>query len=181
MRSEVIEFYKKHYVPKNMVLVMYTWRDDAAVECVLQEMLGKIANGTDGVPRTMVGECPYVPDIFSQILWIKSIRGNRKMRIRYMLADDCLDVEVSPHTYLIELLSYTGDGSLLHFLKKQGFAQSLYSSFTYDKNYGYGWFLIEMDLTEVGSRRYNEVISAVLAYIDIVKESPVKTETLVGI
>ncbi len=179
VRSEVIEFYEKHYLPQNMVVVVYTPRNINRVKIVVADRFGKVGYGEvqERVPRKN-DIPPYLPDAFLQILWIKSIQKHREISIKYVLPEESMDVEGKPQMYLSRLLSYREDGSLFYILREMCFISSLDPSFYYNYSYKYGAFSISIKLTEEGLQSYEEVIAMVLAYIEMLKKEPVNLRVL---
>lgn len=179
MRSEVIRFYKKHYLPQNMVVVVHTPRELRDVKRVVADAFGTIGRGiwTEDEPRKN-NIAPYLPDMFSEIFWIKSIEGYRRMAITYVLPEGCADVDMMQHTYLAEMLSSRGTNTLFGLLLCNDLATDVNPSFYYDHNYKYGVFSVAVDLTERGLEKYRTVIKIILALIDIVKCEPIDVEVL---
>ncbi len=178
LRAEAMEFYKKHHVPKNMVLVMLTRRNKESAKQVLAEMFGRIPMSTEGVPRRMVGECPYLPEIFSHILWVESESKCADLHVKYILPEESLSVEAPPHRYLAEMLLCDGEGSLIDCLAERGLVDNICTIFDAQRSYRYGEFHIEVRLTPMGLRRHRDVISIILAYIDALKDEPVRLDVL---
>ncbi len=179
MRAEVIEFYKKHYVPSNMVLVVYTPRDVETMKKLLIEKFGHVGGGgaTQKVPRRQDIQ-PYPSELFSKILWIKSIQNHRELCIKYIINDEHYDSETKPQMYLLKMLGYSEKGSLFSFLKEQNMATFVQSVFKHSHSYLYGVFSISLVLTDDGLAHYERVIATVLAYIEMLKEVDVNVRLI---
>ncbi len=179
MREEVIEFYNKHYLPQDMVVVIYTPRSVDSIKEVVAAKFSEVGNG-EVKKRTARNDdpAPYLPDAFSQVLWIESIQKRTEISIEYILPGECMDVYRKPQMYLVQLLSYRGEGSLYRQLWAQGLITSIDPSFCYDYSYGYGEFTITIKLTEDGLQNYEKVVAAVLAYIEMLQSEQVNERVM---
>lgn len=175
---EVAEFYRKHYIPQNMVLMVYTSRDIEHIKKFVVDAFGKVGGGNvvEKVPRRR--DIPvYLPEAFSRVLKVWT-SNNRTIYITYDMPDKCFDVEKKPHRYLINLLCGKNKGSLFNFLKETSLVTSLNASYNHNLQYGCGCFQICADLTERGLMSYEAVAAAIFAYIEMIRDEPVNIQAL---
>ncbi len=178
-RSEAIEFYEKHYLPQNMVILICTPRKIDYMKKMVVEKFGGIGAGVKKtrVPR-INSILPYPSQVFSRVLWVMGTQNVKQMTITYILPEECDDVDRKPHLYLKRLLEQKGKGTLSKFLREQSLIVSLTASFVYDHSYRYGKFVITVKMTGQGLQKYERVVAAILGYIEMVKERPVNLSVM---
>lgn len=71
------------------------------------------------------------------------------------------------------LIGHEGDGSVLSYLKKKGWALELSAGLSHGGN-GFDFFKISVTLTEAGLSNYVAVIEAIFEYIQMLKIEGVK-------
>lgn len=76
-----------------------------------------------------------------------------------------------PGAFLSHLIGHEGDGSILSYLKRKGWANSL-SSGCGSGATGFAFFKVHVDLTQAGLDHYEEVAGAVFKYIELLKQCP---------
>ena len=74
-----------------------------------------------------------------------------------------------PGSYVSNLIGHEGKGSILAYLIKEGLGTSL-SSGNYDSYNCYTEFSINIDLTEKGLQKVNDIIGYILYYINMLKK-----------
>jgi insulysin len=74
---------------------------------------------------------------------------------------------------LSHLIGHEGDGSVLSYLKKKGWALELSAGLSHGGN-GFDFFKISVTLTEAGLTQYVPVIEAIFEYIQMLKNEGVK-------
>lgn len=174
IRAEAMRFFRSHFVPANMVLVVYTPRDTQVLVKAVGQVFGSIqGSSAEKVARQAVGTQPYFPEVFSKVVWVKSVEERRELSIKYVLPEGCSNVRTAPELCLAELLSYCGDDSLVHYLREKGLVTDLGHKFYYDYNYKYGELIIRVRLTPKGLQKHREVITTILAYVRVVRRDRV--------
>ncbi len=69
-------------------------------------------------------------------------------------------------------MGHEGEGSILSLLKKKGYAISLSSGY-FTGSVGFAFFTIDVEVTDLGLDKYEEVITIVFEYIQMMRKSGV--------
>ncbi len=177
--AEVVEFYRKHYVPQSIIVAVQTSRSIEKVREVVVEKFGVIGGGktAEMVPR--ITDVPLrLPDAFLQIYWIKSVQNLTLINIIYTLPASSHSVDKKPHVYLTRMLSQMAEGSLFALLKQQDLIKTLSPQYIYNHEYEYGEFVISVGMPENGLSNSGRVIATVLAYMEMLRKEPVNEAIL---
>ena len=174
------EFFRRHYVPENMILTVYGDVDIIGFLGVVDEYALRLGERrTHGSQRPWNMELrPFPPEILTKILWVRSTNNMKELCIKYVLSSEALDHRTKMYKYVANILSYNGKGSLFSLLKRQRLATDLCTHFIPHRKYEYGSFSIVVSLTDKGLEQYKDVACTVLKYIERIKRTPVWTKVL---
>src|SRR5690606_38238775 len=89
-------------------------------------------------------------------------------KVSFDIPDDLPYWKSKPTSFLAHLIGEEGEGSLLSFLKKKGWALDLGTSTWWRM------FNIRVTLTEKGKENYTEILKAIFSYINLVKKEGLK-------
>jgi insulysin len=119
---------------------------------------------------------PFTSKESGQIIWYEKIAGGQHLDIIFNLDEILTKYQTKPLDYVSYLMKYSGEGSLIEYLKKFKLASKIevgvVSSFKLFSQYA-----VSVYLTEVGMRKIEEVVKLVFNYINLIKFNVIKSRT----
>ncbi|QFU22147.1 insulinase family protein [Shewanella eurypsychrophilus] len=166
LREELLDFYQTHYSSNIMTLCLVAPVSLTKLEKLAEHYFSKIIN------RQLTKHYPNVP-IYEQEqlksqLHIIPLKEQKRVAITFNLpAIDPL-YKHKPLTFISHLLGYEGYGSLLSYLKEQGYAINL-SAGGGVNGYNFKDYNVSIQLTEKGLTNLDSVIQCTFEYIELIK------------
>ncbi|MBL4827554.1 MAG: insulinase family protein [Spongiibacteraceae bacterium] len=168
LRDQLLAFYNTHYSANVMTLVVMGRESIEDLEVIVSEKFSAIPN-TD--KRIDAIEEPLFSDgSLPLYVTVKAEKDQRVLSIMFPTEEEMPYFQQKPMYYLGNIIGHEGQGSLLSYLKKRGWAESLSAGpgLSYK---GGGSFSIAIALTEKGLIKSDQVIRAVFQAINRVEDS----------
>ncbi len=169
IRDDLITFYDQYYSANLMTLVIYGPQDLKTLEQWAKKLFNPINNHNSTLasyPDRLFQELPL--DI--QIQPVKSLYS---LSFIFPLNQALNQYRKKTTQYIGHILGHEGEGSLLAWLKKKGWAEGL-SAGVGNKIRNNGTFQISISLSQEGLKHKEEISQQVFAYIRLLKEQGVK-------
>jgi len=162
-RGDVISFYRKYYSSNNMKLVIMSAQP-------LDQLMDWTHKYFTDVPNFGSQRPQYADDFFdantkNRLHFVKSIQDSEDMTVLFNIPNDKSYWESKPTLILSDILGHEGKGSLLSYLKGQGWALRLTAGPSVWRTFG-----IDITLTPSGRAHYEQVLGAIFQYIELVKQ-----------
>jgi len=109
------------------------------------------------------------------MLKVKSIKDIRMLTLSFITPAQREHYQLKPLQYLGSLLGYEGQGSLLAYLKKQGYANGLSTS-SHQESPLESYFQTSISLTPKGMAEIDQVIGSFFSFIEQIKLHGIKPE-----
>ena len=133
-RRALAAFYKEHYSPKRMRLVVLSRQGPAAlVRMVKQSFAGMPAGGVSEPPRW---DMPVRPKVGPRMVQYVPVREQRQLSLTWELPALFSRFKAKAGSYVSHLLGHEAEGSLAAVLKQRGLIESLSSGASTDQRYG---------------------------------------------
>ncbi|WP_220746565.1 insulinase family protein [Shewanella colwelliana] len=166
LRDELLAFYQQHYSANLMTLCMVAPLPLAKLKALAERYFTSIANGN--LLKQYPDIAIYEPQQLKQQINIVPLKEQRRVAITFALPAIDSFYKRKPLTFISHLLGYEGKGSLLSYLKEQGWASNL-SAGGGVNGYNFKDYNISIQLTEKGLTQLDEVIQAAFEYIELIK------------
>ncbi|KAI7693124.1 hypothetical protein SSS_03344 [Sarcoptes scabiei] len=172
IRDELLKFYQKWYSANMMCLCVLGKENlDELIKMVVP-LFTPIQNRNVEPPKWLIN--PYDQNSLMKQVQVVPVKDKRSLELIFVYPDELEHYKSSPGTYLSHLIGHESKGSLLSELKKRGLSSSLYSYF--DSKNGFGFFFINVDLSEKGLKQTDEIIILIFQYIKMLKETGPRKE-----
>ncbi|KAF7722305.1 Insulinase (Peptidase M16) [Apophysomyces ossiformis] len=171
IREELLKFHETYYSANLMKLCVLGQESLDQLTAWVVEKFSDVPNKDLKVP--MSKGHPLSPSELMTQIFIKSIKDNRTIDITFPFPDQTPYFKSRPAHYISHLIGHEGPGSILSHLKRKGWATSL-SAGSYDGGIGFAFFHVNIDLTEEGLDRYEDVVVSVFEYVEMLKQMGVK-------
>lgn len=168
LTEQLIRFYNKHYSASLMTLVVSGREPLAELSAMVVERFSAVANNHAKVIK--INQPLFEPGQLPLMLEIKPEKQQRTLSIGFPTADVTDHFRQKPLHYLGNIIGHEGRGSLLSYLKQQGWAEGL-SAGAGLSYAGGASFNISIKLTPVGVEHVDEIITAVFQALNRIGES----------
>ncbi|KAK4053747.1 metalloprotease [Microbotryomycetes sp. JL201] len=169
VRQRLIEWCDKHYSANvcKLVVLAKDPLDDIAKTVV--EKFSPAPN-KNLMPPEFPGS-PYSTDELKRTIFVKSVRDVRTLELSFPFPDESPLYMTKPGSFLSHFIGHEGEGSILSYLKKKGWANSI-SAGSGNGAAGFSFFRVHVDLTKDGLDHHEDVTSVIFAYIDLLRTNP---------
>ncbi|KAI5780940.1 Metalloenzyme, LuxS/M16 peptidase-like protein [Geopyxis carbonaria] len=171
VRDEFMQFHARHYSANVMKLVVLGREDLDTLEKWVVELFSDINN--KDLPDPKFEGQPLLKEHLLTQIFAKPVMDTRTIDLMFPFMDEEELYRTHPSRYAGHLIGHEGPGSLLAYLKKKGWANSLSAGASPVAN-GSAFFHVGIKLTEAGLAHYEEIVRIVFAYINLIKDEPPK-------
>ncbi|KAK0522926.1 metalloprotease [Tilletia horrida] len=166
VREELLKFHERHYSANVMKLVILG-RDS------LDQLTSWAVDKFSGVPNRSIAppSFPFSPLGDSQLktqVFYQTIKDQRALELVFPIPDQGPHFETKPAHIVSHFIGHEGQGSVLSYLKAQGWANSLGASGGSGAD-GFCFFKVIIDLTPAGLEHYEDVVRSIFRYINLLK------------
>ena len=167
-RTELLEFYDKHYSSNKMGLAILSTHSLDQLELWTRKYFSDIKNRKLEISR-------HDPESMDKketfrLVKIEPVKDIRELKLWFSIPGTRHLYESKPAQQLGFILGHEGEGSLLSYLKDKGWAITL-SAGASEFSRDYGAAVVTVGLTDKGLEDYKEVLKATIDYIDLMKQS----------
>ncbi|CAD6898866.1 unnamed protein product [Tilletia controversa] len=166
VRQELLKFHERHYSANVMKLVILG-RDN------LDQLTSWAVEKFSGVPNRAIAppSFPFSPMNKEQLktqVFYQTIKDQRALELVFPIPDQGPHFETKPAHIVSHFIGHEGQGSVLSYLKAQGWANSLGASGGSGAD-GFCFFKVVVDLTPAGLEHYEDVVRSIFRYINLLK------------
>lgn len=166
VREELLKFHQKWYSSNIMTLVVLGKQSLDELENLVVELFSDVKDKSVTAPTWP--EHPFPPELRRKKAYCLPVKDLRNLSIDFPIPDTRKYYKSGPGHYLSHLLGHEGPGSLLSALKAKGWCNSLVGGAQIGGR-GFGFFGVQVDLTEEGISHIEDIINLVFQYIALLK------------
>lgn len=172
-RDALIDFYNRHYDPRQMILALYGPQPLAALEQAAVTHFAAIPQRSQRPERAHM---PLFTDEHgARLLRYKPEKNIRVLTFTFAVPPVDAYFRENPTNYLMNLLGHEGEGSLHAWLKAQGWIQSLGAG-AGRVDAANALFEIEMELTEAGLQHVADIGDALFGYLALATRDGIRAD-----
>ncbi|WP_321146187.1 pitrilysin [Providencia alcalifaciens] len=174
LQDELVSFYKRYYSANLMNGVLYGDQSIEQLAKIANETFGRIPNFNASVPEVTI---PAVTDKEKGIVihYVPS-QPQKALQIEFSIKNNMADFRSKSDEYIGYLIGNRSPGTLSDWLISQGLAEGISASASPNADRNYGSFSIYVTLTDKGLAERDQVIAAIFAYIDLIKNQGVNQD-----
>ncbi len=164
VRTDLLAFYKKYYSANLMTLTVYGSQDLDTLEEWVTPLFSPIENH-----ESIVADYPQ--ELYPQLpldIQIQPVKELYNLSFTFPLNQPVNFYTKKPSQYMGHILGHEGEGSLLAWLKKKGWAEGL-SAGLHSKMRNNGSFQINISLSQAGLQNIDNISEQVFAYIQLLQ------------
>ncbi|XXH05044.1 hypothetical protein Hte_011468 [Hypoxylon texense] len=171
VRQKFIDFHEKHYSANRMKLCVLGREPLDVLEKWVAELFSGVPN-KDLPENRWENVVPWTKDRLSMQCFAKPVMDSRELNLYFPFLDEEYLYETQPSRYISHLIGHEGPGSIMAYLKSQGWANSL-SAGAYQICPGTpGMFECQIRLTKEGLIHYKEVVKVFFQYVSLLRQTP---------
>ena len=171
LRDALLAFYRAHYSANRMTLSVLGRESIAELETLVRQKFSAISSKATRKP--LVTEPLFLPQSLPLNLSMQPVNDIRSLVLHFPLPSVKQHYRTRPASYIGNLLGHEGEGSLLAYLKKRGWAEGLSAGVGLNFNDSAS-FQIAINLTAAGLASTDQVKQAVFAAIRLIRSSGIE-------
>ncbi|MDC3332717.1 insulinase family protein [bacterium] len=166
LQAELVKFYKKYYSASTMTLVVLDKASLSEQEAMVRKLFNGVLNNAR--EKKSIKTPLFEENKLPAFVEVKPLQKVRTLTLSFPVDDDVGYYQDKPLNYIGNIIGHEGSGSLLAYLKGQGWADGLSAGkgFSY---FGGATFNVSVQLTEDGLQQQNEIITAVFETVNRIK------------
>ncbi|XP_075989549.1 insulin degrading metalloproteinase [Anticarsia gemmatalis] len=166
VRKELLQFHNQWYSSNIMTLVVMGKESLDELEAMVVPLFSVVEDKSVTAP--VWPEHPFPPELRRKRAYCLPVKDLRSLSIDFPIPDTRKHYKSGPGHYLSHLLGHEGPGSLLSAFKDRGWCNSLVGGTRIGAR-GFGFFGVQVDLTEEGILHIDDIINLVFQYIAMLK------------
>ncbi|XP_059056588.1 insulin-degrading enzyme [Achroia grisella] len=166
VRKELLKFHQQWYSSNITTLVVMGKESLDELEAIVVPLFSAVEDKSVESPRWE--EHPYPERLRRKRAYCLPVKDLRSLSIDFPIPDMKKHYKSAPGHYLSHLLGHEGPGSLLSALKARGWCNSLVGGSRIGAR-GFGFFGVQVDLTEEGVNHIDDIIYLVFQYISMLR------------
>lgn len=167
VRDSLLEFHSTWYSSNIMGLAVLGRESLDTLQDMVLDKFSEVQNKSVSVPEW--SEPPFSPDQCRTITYVVPVKDIRTLNITWGIPDLTAEYKSSPGSYLGHLIGHEGPGSLLSELKHRGWVNTLVGG-QRSGSKGFGFFVVNVDLTEEGLAHVDDIIMLVFQYLAMLRD-----------
>lgn len=169
IREELLKFYAKHYSSNVMNLAILGKESlDDLTKLVVQKF--SLVPNRNIIPDRFDGS-PYTEKELGKLIFAKMVKDTNLLELTFPVPDQGAFYNTQPTGFISHHVGHEGPGSILSYLKKKGWVNTL-SAGALGGATGFEMWKITLDLTPDGLANYQEVVQVVFTYLNMLKSTP---------
>ncbi|KAJ2074165.1 metalloprotease, partial [Coemansia sp. S142-1] len=114
---------------------------------------------------------PRSAEFLGKVIHIETVNDVHEIDISFPVPDVKAMYRSDPFDHISHFLGYKGEGSIIAYLKQQGWATSLSVGADTAYNYGFYEFTVSVSATPEGLEHYEDILRVVFAYVQMLLSS----------
>ncbi|CAO1620783.1 unnamed protein product [Sympodiomycopsis kandeliae] len=170
VRDELLRFHDRYYSANVMKLVVLGRESLEQLTEWVVENFSQVRN--KGLAAPTFPSSPLSSHQLQTQVFFRTVKDIRMLDITFPIPDQNPQYRAKPGQFLSHFVGHEGEGSILSHLKKRGWANHLSAGATNGAD-GFEFFKISIDLTREGLKSYEDVVTAVFRYIEMLRQSSI--------
>ncbi|MDX1457724.1 MAG: insulinase family protein [Marinobacter sp.] len=173
LRPDLITFWREHYSPNRMTLVVYGPQSlDTLAEMVRPRF--------SAIEKRQLAPEEHTTPLFSdnqlpRLIEVESVRDVRSLNLLFPIPSQEPLYRTKPASYVANLLGHEGPGSLFDVLKTRGWVEVLSAGTNTDTGHE-AVLEIGMELTPEGLANREQIIRLTFAYLEMIRENGISRD-----
>lgn len=167
VQKALLEFHEKYYSSNIMALAIVGKESLVELTDMVKRLFSPVVNCNVAIPQFQYH--PYKKDQLQVSFEVVPIKNTRRLRLLFPFPDLTKHYKTKPSNYISHLIGHEANGSLLSYLKEQGWVNNL-SAGAMEGAKGFTFFICDMEVTESGLDHVNDIIASLFQYVKMLRE-----------
>ncbi len=168
VRKDLVAFFEKYYSANLMTLVILGPQSLEELQAVAVKYFSEVKN--QDTPKPQTAETQFNMDLIPAVLMVKTDADEPRLQIQFPIFNLRHHWREHPEQYISHLVGHEGQGSLLSYLKQQGWADGLYASVGLSSYESYTLH-VSVSLTDSGFENWESIVDSLFDYIDLIRRA----------
>ena len=170
LRDRLLEFYHVYYSSNMMCLAVYSNQSLDTLESWVTDKFSAVPNYN--IQRYQVSSTPFDGNSLQRIVNLVPIKDKHMIILHFPLPSMEVHYLSKPDRYIAHLLGHESEGSILAYLKSNGYANSL-AAYLGESFSDFSCLNVSIELTDSGLQKTDEIITVVFQYIGmLIQQGP---------
>lgn len=169
VRDALLKFHGEWYSSNIMALAVLSNETLDELEALVLKYFEGVVDKKVSVPEWQ--DHPYIEE--ASMVHLTPIKDIRQLNLRFPIPDYSVHYLSKPVSYVSHLIGHEGKGSLLSELKSLGYVNQLVAGLKEGAK-GFSFFVVDVDLTETGIDKTDEIITLVFQYLQMLRQDGIK-------
>lgn len=157
-RDDLLKFYREYYSANRMSLVVIGRESIEQLQAMVTPRFGAVVDHQRSIGP--IRQPLFVPGKLPALLQVEPVQQQRSLSILWPIPDQRDDFRSKSLEYIGNIVGHEGAGSLLSYLKAQGWADGLSAGEGFDFQGG-SMFNVSVAMTEAGAAHVDDITDAV--------------------
>lgn len=171
LHAETVAFYEQYYSANIMKVALLGNKSLAELEKMAVQHFTSIEN--DAIPEPEVTAKIDFSEVGGKRIHYVPNQDVKQLRLEFIIDDNSDQFAVKPNRFITYLLGSEMPGAPAYELKKLGLISSLNASASPTYYGNYGVLQIDVNLTDAGMQKRDEITAVLMNYIDLIKRDGV--------
>ncbi|XP_065556618.1 insulin-degrading enzyme-like [Artemia franciscana] len=167
VREALLQFHDEYYSSNIMGLCILGQESLDSLQDLAVKYFKDVK--TKDIPIPEWPEHPFSEEQKKIKAFVVPVRDVRSLNLTFPLPAQEKYYKSCPTHYIGHLVAHEGTGSLLSFLKKKGWVNSLLAGLK-SGGRGFSFFVVNVDLTEEGLEHNDDIVGAVFQYLEMLRK-----------
>lgn len=172
LQDELLAFYDRYYSANIMKLTMVGKQSLDELQAMAVKHFSSIPNKNVKRPQVKIPALTETEE--GKIIHYKSQMDIKRLMVEFPIPDNSSEWRVKPNTYINNLITSEEPGTLGEQLRFAGLVNSVYGFVAEDYYGADGMIRVIADLTDDGLKNRDQIIAAILGYLELIKEDGIK-------
>lgn len=164
----MLAFYREHYVPANMKLVIFSKRSLPELQQLAHDFFHSIP--AVDYQRPEIKHTGLTEEQKAQHIYYTPQKSMRRLHLEFAIDDNTEQWQVKPNEYLANLISSEEPGTIADVLREKGWVDDFTVAVQPDYYGKDGFLAVQIGLTPEGVNQIDSIIAGVMAYLDLIRE-----------
>lgn len=172
LRQALLDFHARHYSANLMTLAILGRESLDDLQALVQSKFSAVK--TTNAVALILPAAPYSSEQLGRRIHVVPVKDTRTLELAFVLPDESDRFMAQSGHYLSHLVGHEGPGSLLSFLKEQGWATALMCGAYSGMKRVYASFKVTVTLSQQGLEHATDVVKAFFQYVALLRQEGVQ-------
>lgn len=168
LHQETVDFYNKYYSSNIMKVAMISNKPLAEMAALAKKHFASITN--KNIEKPTVTDQLDLSTVAGKRIYYKPNEDVKQLKLDFIIKNNMAEYAVKPNYFVSYLLSSEMPGTPAQVLRDKGWISRLTANASPDMFGNFGNLTVDMELTDQGMQKRDEIVAIIMQYIDLIRE-----------